>query len=253
MVTGTNKNEFSHSNFNSAETLHYHLSIETGDHFLCCAVHDEKTGNLLAIDFEKPAYMDQGFQSVSCAIVNPYFSLIPNDIYDAGELRAYLNLNVQLPTGYSIHAHLIASLNAWCVYAIDQQFEEKLEKKYPSVLHRHIVSTAIESILPRLNNHSVSAWMMVYPEVFVQLIADHGKIRFCNVFTWKVHEDLAYYFQFALEQMNISVQDCELNLTGPLSNKVMEDYLKKFFRITSPEKEEVKKRYFTLIHQQACV
>lgn len=253
MVTGTNKKEFSHSNFNPAETLNYHLSIETGDHFLCCAVHDAKSGNLLAIETEKPVYMDNGFQSVSCAVVNPFFTLVPNDIYEINELSSYLNLNVQLPAEYNIHSHLIPSLNAWCVYAIDKNFEDKLEKKYPSVIHRHVVSTSIESIFPKLNTNSYSAWLIVFQDIFVQVISDHGKIKFCNVFNWKIHEDLAYYFQFALEQLNIPVQDCDLNISGPLSNKVMEDYLKKFFRVSNPEKDEIQKRFYTLIHQQACV
>lgn len=253
MVTGTNKREFTHVGFNPADTLHHHLSIETGDDFLCCAVHDAKNGNLLAVDIEKPEYMDRSFQSVSCAVVNTFFTLVPDDVFDENESSSYLNLNTQIPSNHFIHFNSVSSLNVWCVYAVDTSFEEKLEKKYPSVLQRHIVSVALESVQPKLNMHSDSAWLFVFKGIFVLIISDHGKVKFCNTFNWKLHEDLAYYLHFALEQLNIPVQDTEVNVSGPVSNRVMEDYLRKFFRITHSEKEELQKRFFTLIHQQACV
>ena len=253
MVTGTNKREFTHTAFNPADTLHYHLSVETGDDFLCCAVHDAKSGELLAVDTEKPDYLDRRFDSVSCAVVNSYFTLIPDDIYEESERQSYLTLNVQMPTGFSVHSHKIAVLNTWCIYAVDKLFEEKLEKKFPSVLMRHIISVAVESLQPVLNTNTVMAQLVVFKNYFVLIISDHGKIKFCNIFKWNVHEDLAYYLHFALEQLTMSVQDTEVRISGPMYHSVMEDYLKKFFRIAKDNSNETDKRFYTLIHQLACV
>ena len=50
--------------------------------------------------------------------------------------------------------------------------KDKLEKKYPSVIHRHVVSTSIESIFPKLNTNSYSAWLIVFQDIFVLSMLD---------------------------------------------------------------------------------
>lgn len=257
MVTGTNKQEFIDSLFKSEETNHYHLSIETGDSFLCCAVHDAKSGKLLAVETEKPNYMDQSFQSVSCAIVNSFFTLIPNDIFESSESENYLALNTNIPQHVNFHFNLIPALNAYCVFAVERDFELKLEKKYPSVILKHALAIHIEQMISRSEKEKTCIWVNVFKNNFELIIIQNGKLKFSNIFEYKIHEDLAYYMHFALEQLNIEISDSTLFLIGPYSNSVMSDYLKKFFHLGLPENnkssEDYSNRFYTLIHQQACV
>ncbi len=257
MVTGTNKREFTDSNFNSAETNLYHLSIETGDDFLYCSVHDEKTGKLLSVDTEKPAYMDASFKSVSCVVINPHFTLVPDDVFEISKCESYLKLNISISDKMNLHHHLIPAVNAWCVYAVEKEMEEKLQKKFPAVLHRHIVSVAVENAILKTASDKNSVWLMVFPGIFVLIFIQKGKLVFCNVFNWKIHEDLAYYLHFAAEQLGCNLSDTDVCLSGPATHPVMEGFLKKFIRINYPENnlssDNHANRFFTLIHQQACV
>lgn len=257
MVTGANKQEFLDSLFKSEDTSHYHLSIETGDSFLCCAVHDEKTGKLLAIETEKPSYMDQSFHSVSCAILNLHFSLIPVDVFEPSECENYLNLNSSVPSNVNFHYRLIPALNAYSIFAVDRDFEIKLERKYPSVILKHASSFHLEQLLSKSNAEKTMVWVNVFSGLFEIIIINKGKLLFCNLFEFKVHEDISYYLHFALEQLNITIQESEFYLIGPRISKAMSDYLANFFPIKFPDNfssaEEYAVRFYTLTHQQACV
>lgn len=257
MVTGANKQEYLDSLFKSEDTSHYHLSIETGDSFLCCAVHDEKTGKLLTIETEKPAYMDQNFHSVSCAILNLYFSLIPVDVFEPSECENYLKLNSSIPSNVNYHYRLIPALNAYSVFAVDRDFEIKLERKYPSVILKHATSFHLEQILSKSEIEKTMVWVNVFTGIFELIIVENGKLRFCNLFEYKVHEDISYYIHFALEQLNLPISNSEFKLIGPNLSQAMVDYLAKFFPVQFPDSIQSFKdksvRFYTLTHQQACV
>lgn len=257
MVTGTNKQEFLDNSFKLSETLDYHLSIETGDDFLYCAVHDARSGKLLAVDAEKPGYMDNHFKSVSCVVYNSFFTLVPNDIFDINDALKYLQLNCTIEKNMTVMHDFIPGLNAYSVYAIDDELKQRLERKFPSVMMKHSTSVILEELISKAPANENSVFVVVHKGIFELIICKDGKLVFTNVFHYKIHEDIAYYIHFAMEQLEIRPDDVKIYLTGPSITESLQHFLHKFFNVYFLEKNEkadaLQNRFFTLIRQQSCV
>jgi len=161
---------------------------------------------------ESKGLNNKTLQSVTCLIDNRYCMLIPKTLFNEADQAKYLDLNFQIPEGYSIHSQLLASAQCYDIYAFPKALQDKMLNKWKESQITHSSNIFIESVMQ--NDMDTCICVQVHNRDFDLAIKKEGNLFFFNNFKFNTKEDFAYFLLFAIEQNGFSGKETPVCFSG---------------------------------------
>ena len=99
------------------------------------------------LDLEKDSI---DFKTVHCIFVYPFYTLVPQSLFDSKNQKHLLNLNHNSWTGHYVRNDFLESLSCHVVYGFKNEFFELIQKKYPSTEFKHYITILLEQIKQKI-------------------------------------------------------------------------------------------------------
>ncbi len=158
---------------------------------------------------------DQDFQKITCIYQNELACIVPEPIFDEGNLADYLKFNAKILRNDFISHDKIASLNAVNVYVPLVNFNNYIFEKFGSFTYKHSSGVLIESLMPIAQNMTSNCiYVHINANSFELLIFKNGDFKFYNSFQFQTVQDFIYYLLFTVEQMDLDVETLKLYFLG---------------------------------------
>jgi hypothetical protein len=231
----------------------YNITIQCALDGFCFVLHHQEENKIIDIELYQTsesaqedqilealekAFYNKGlhgksFRSIRFLIANRYYTLVPESLFDANNPESYLRFNHLLPHHYAVFHEAVPSAQAVNVYAIPQQFLNRLRATWPEAVVRHQSSLFLQAVQreePYESNTNV--YVNVNSRDFDLVILQEGRLLFFNNFRFNTKDDFAYFLMFTLEQQLPGVKDLPVSFTGLISNqseiiRLCERYIKR--------------------------
>lgn len=236
-----------------SKTLYYNITIQCSLDGFCFVVHHQEENKIIDIEIyqssgseeasvglealEKALYnkgvLGKSFHSVRYLATDPFHTLVPAELFNEQDCKAYLQFNHLLPQGYKVFHETVKKLDAVNIYATPEKQYEHLHDLWPDLTVTHQSTVFLNSILeedPYENN--VNAYIHVDRRSFDLAIIKDKQLIFFNNFRFHTKEDFIYYLMFTLEQQQLANQDIPVYFSGLISNhseiiRLCERYIKR--------------------------
>lgn len=172
------------------------------------------------------------YRSVSCSLVSPLATLVPDALFDEDSKTNFLTFNSSLKGDESILADNIPNLGAKNVFAFPLVLKTKLDTLFSKISYHHFSSTLIDGLLAQTRNQSKKQLFVHICSGSFQVLAIEGKkLLFYNSFNHHTPEDLIYYLLFVCESLNLNPEHIETTILGEIEKTsaiytVMQKYIR---------------------------
>lgn len=182
---------------------------------------------LNALESLKLIYSEHDFlksnkwKNVNITIDNQSFTLIPSDIFRKEYALRYLQLakGMTIGKGEEIHQDLISEPGIINVYSSERELYNWFSETYPlmDVQFSHQSSQMIRFALAHGQEQTAFLYL---EEKTVHLVVSHeGNLKFCNRFSYKTAQDLAYYVLFVMNEIRVEPDEILVRLFGEVSDE----------------------------------
>lgn len=160
---------------------------------------------------------------------SPYFTLVPEALFDSSSASTYLDLLYILPPQVSIHFNRIASHAMVLVYAFEQQTIDKLKQFFPGAPVKHYTEIMLKHGLLHHTENDMGIYGVV-ENGFLTLIGFSQKsIAFFNRFKTEADTDVVYYLLSAAEDLGLNTAKPAIVIAGDInSNGSLFTLMKKY-------------------------
>jgi hypothetical protein len=168
---------------------------------------------LSAILSQEP--FDTEFKSVSFALVDSLFTLVPSSLFDSSKRSEYLKLNHRLndPSELIFFSEEISGLNSQLVYAYPQILYNYLSGRFSKLSVHHSLVPCLEAFSLEKKNQAC-IHLHIQSDRFDLIYFNDGKLQMVNSFGYQTVEDFIYYLLYVMEQMKIDRDSNQLTLYG---------------------------------------
>lgn len=231
----------------------YNITIQCALDGFCFVLHHQEENKIIDIElyqtsetanennilealeksFYKKGLYGKSFHSIRFLIANRYYTLVPEALFDPSDPATHLRFNHLLPYHYTVFQEAVPEVQAVNVYALSQQFVEKLRKTWPEAVISHQASQLLRAVLKEEPYESdTNAFVNVNSRDFDLILLKEGRLLFCNNFKFNTKDDFAYFLMFTLEQQLPDNPDIPVYFTGLISNqseiiRLCERYIKR--------------------------
>jgi hypothetical protein len=216
---------------------HFHLVLQVGNDGLLAAVLEKEKnkyiafeyysfqqvydfdliGDLFDIALKESGILRHNYRSVSCSVVHPLSTLVPNALFEEDRKKLYLKTNVSLQGDELILADDVKNLDARNIFALPFSLKAKLDGTFLKVRYHHFSSVLIEALLAQNRNQAKKKlYVHVQPSHFETIVIEGKNLLFYNTFNYHTAEDFIYYLLFVCEQLQLNPENIEVNLTGEI-------------------------------------
>jgi hypothetical protein len=156
------------------------------------------------------------YKLVKIAYEGKKCTLIPAQLFDAGEKENYLKFNFQQQEEEMTFSDHLMPMDSHQVFAIPVPILKAIRGYYPNINIVHFSSVLIESIWINYKNriNANRVFVHVREKLFDLIIFDGCQMSYSNTFPFQNSEDVAYYLIFVLEQLNFNPETVPLVLLG---------------------------------------
>jgi hypothetical protein len=265
----------------------YHLSIQLEQNGVSFAILDVAEKKYLGIkhypvpqssDEEMAAKIEKILTSdellsksfSSSALVYSSFRtmLVPESLFNAQNLKAFLKFHHDIDDKDQIHFYPIKSAEAFVIFTLPSVIEEKITKRFPDIKIFHISIPFINHALSCDEHTDMQPWIYLNfsNDFFEVLITRNKKILLFNSFFYRKHTDVMYFLANILNLFSLKPDNVRLVLSGNITAGVgVEDEINKMFKnarfekcfagFARPEKlsSEEEHKYANLLNVYNCV
>jgi hypothetical protein len=178
---------------------------------------------------------------IQLSVAVPKTVLIPAELYNADDERAFFTLNHPLKDDEVIYEQKLDKLNAVMLYAIPERMEETFNSLGLSWGLQHADGCWLEG-LTRIHRDREGAHVHVdlQPDMMSVAVYSGDKLMLYNTFSCSTPEDRLYFVMFVSEQLKISPQRDTYFLSGQVNRSddtylLFARYLAKMQMETRPE------------------
>lgn len=273
--------------FDSTLTGNYHLSIQLGLDGFCFCILDTKTNKYLVLEtysfqgayscsllcegievlVNQNKILKNNFKSVSAALVNNKFTLVPNPLFEAENKNTYLGFSHSLEEDEDVIVESLKNLDVKILFALPHCLKNTLKVFFSNLSIHNYSSSLLEGLLLHYKNQSTKkVFVHVQISHFEIVVLDGKNLIFYNSFNHQTSEDFIYYLLFVCEQLKLNPENLELILLGEVErNSAIYSILHKYIRhIKFGERNESfeysyklndlpKHFYYNLFSQYLCV
>ena len=184
------------------------------------------------------------FYAIRIIVHEPFFALVPENIFDLQDMKAYLNLNHPPRLKSKALSNRISAAGAVCVFSIDQTLYLLLKNKFPGADFCH---SSLPFITMALNKKTDGCFVQCYEESIELAVIRNQKLVHYNIFEIQDGNDIVYFILNAYKSIKLNKLIHPLFVSGLISPdsdalKLARKYIKDFQLYSSeaviiPEKE----------------
>jgi hypothetical protein len=237
--------EFTHKDYFPEQHAHQSLTIFFSNGLIAYAVRNRTSGvvlmvkayvnanKLAALKFWENIKAKDGvlssmdFGEVTLLIHPPFYTLIPDQYYEVGSEKAYIQSVFDLPLSHvDLIVEPLPTLGIQMLYVIDQKLNVTLLNAYPQLVHQCALTRLITFAAKHTQQHKspFTAIVDLNNDKFVYCLFAQQKLLFCNQYNCATAEDIIYYLFRVNQTLQVSAHDLTITCTG--YNHFKEDILK---------------------------
>ncbi len=193
--------------------------------------------------FEGDPNLKETYKVTKASFTNPYFTLIPTELYNPLEYKTYLNFAINEGDMYFQGGKTIKNLKAEVLFCIEREPKAILNKYFPNceVFHSSIplITGAIQE--PQgIENHKIRLYVYLWNNHDMEVMVIQGRgLLLYNHFLINSSEEFMYYPLYICKQLNLERNQIELCLGGVLNryhpnSKALIDYFEDFHYLRLP-------------------
>ncbi len=160
------------------------------------------------------------FEKVLVIHVNNLASFVPFSLFDEDHLETYVKFNNKIYNSDFFVYDYVLNHDMVAVFVPYVHINNFLIDQFGSFEYKHYSSILVENLL---NNYASKDQSNCYINVskshFEIIISQQKKLRLYNTFEYSTVEDFIYYVLFALEQLNLDVENIQVDLLGLINKK----------------------------------
>ncbi len=226
---GKIKLQISEDNIAGRINLQCELSILIGVDSLSYCIIDQQRQVLLVREcdlsgfkqlgdfFLQDEYLRQSYQNVRTAMVSPYFTFVPNRLYNTAEKRTYLQQISPLSNDMDVRSDEIKSLSVTNVYAIQRDRLDTVRKYLPNSKICHITTALLHGLLSKSKvdtGHSVH--IHLNSSRLTMILLDGQSLQFINSYNYQSAKDFLYYVMLVFDQFKLNPEEIPAFVSGHL-------------------------------------
>jgi len=196
-----------------------HLNIECGFGLFKAIIYNPTSGKVIWACAEESTGIEEsitsnkleqiGYAEVSINLVNPYSTLIPNELFEESQVNAYLDFNFETIDNAISSVDDLKTIEAKNCYLIFEKEKEAIHKLINNAKIGHQSTGLIE-----LNRTKESLVLIeMHPTHFQLIHVKDNDFKIFNCFAYENVEDLLYYITYALRQLGIE-KEADVEISG---------------------------------------
>ncbi len=213
--------------------------------------------------FRREKALQKRYGSVNISHLNQLSTLVPKSLFEEDRIRDYLKFSSKTYSNdYLVHDEL-ENHDMVNVYIPFVNVNNFFLERFGSFEYKHFSTVLVNTLLNtfKFSEHPHMFAHISEKQFEIMVIADK-KLLFYNSFAYQTKEDFIYYILFTAEQLELNPENFELIMAGIIDAesdfyKIAYTYIRKVsllenrsqFKFASNIKEEIKRRYFTLLNQ----
>jgi hypothetical protein len=204
----------------------FHLSIEINPQFIHLLLIDKSNKKAVAMEsisldekelssvFNESEIIQKSAQdTVSCAIQNSAFTLVPNSIFQESESSTYLDFNQSSIESFEVNNNKLVKQEITNCFGIDKASKEILSGLFPNIKYLHIGSVLIDSLSDGFHINFSSE------KEFEVTVIENKKLVFFNRFIAENTDETLYYLSLVAEKLKLDIQKIKIGLSGMIGPK----------------------------------
>lgn len=157
------------------------------------------------------------FSRSTCAISNPWVSLVPDKIFEEKSLPAYLNLLMDASSEkFAFFSEKLPGMPIRLVWAAEKDLVFFCQNNFPAALLRHSASGIIESWKGLASPYTPEIYANVQGKTLQIAMFDRGDLQLFNTFSYSSSADFLYFVMLVYEQFRLDPEKTPLFLSGEL-------------------------------------
>jgi hypothetical protein len=176
--------------------------------------------------------LKENFEDVYFAYDSPRATLVPEALFDAQQIRSYIQFNHISEANDQVMSDQLKHLDTRNIYLLPENVQKAVTKLYPKARFRHASSSLLESLAMKYKNEPNAKLVVHVSLTHFEIILFEGKhLKFYNTFRHQTSEDFMYYLLFVCEQLKLNPESLELILIGEVEkNSAIYSMLYKYIR-----------------------
>lgn len=278
---------FIDKSFDVNNLTNYSLSLKVGDNFFIAnalktkssihiAIAEQEFQNGLKEEFKISAFIEtlkkspvkisKKYNEVFISIANTHFAIIPKALFDASQIKSYINLNTKVPESFVFKSKVLDKEGIVICFAIPKELNDWTKKIFPKATISHELAVGLQSIIRDFHSLSEEKVILnVHKNYFDFIYLKNGKLNFANSFSYIEKEDFLYFVLFTAEQLEINPLEVETYLlgeikTGSETHQLLFQYIKKLhfgnrnknIKLAAGLNEIPKHYFYTIFNQHLC-
>lgn len=227
-----------------------------------------KSNQLLsAIDniFSEDKILKLPFQSSTIGLINNKCTLIPNKLYQSGDLEIYLKNQIPSLDHLQIFVDDLESISAKIVYAFDEKIYSFLKNHQPKANFYHNSTSVLQGVFSKERGEGEKVYLNVKEDHLQIALVSKNELAFFNAYAYENEKDFIYHVLLVFNQFNLSKEKTPIYISGQITEdsklyRMIYRYINQVSFIETPSAislgENSKKTpshfYFDLLSLQLC-
>lgn len=234
-------------------------------YFFEAAEQEHSTLEVLDQCFDQNRILSTAFGDIRVMFDNPFFTIIPEPLFDPGLKSSYLNLLYPSFPDHSYHADHIASLKIVNVYAINKNIIGYLKKEFNSARYFHAETIFLASLQEESGSSKTRLYVRVQQGHITITLFKNGRLQMMQPYSIYYGADVYYFVLNAVGKLEAEDESVEIILSGQINQEssVYKELSVNIPRITwlkPPEKENYIRKFtkypdhyfYTLLAMLTC-
>ncbi len=158
------------------------------------------------------------YNKANVIIDSAVYTLIPAELFKEEEAEKYIEFNHSLASKEAVHFDSIESIAVKNVYQVPLSVEKVCRQWFTDLKFQNTCTILINS---RLKIKSTPETVFVYfsGNRFDVIVADNGRLKFCNSFTFSSAQDIIYYILNVYQKLGMDTSATPIMLAGEITKE----------------------------------
>ncbi|MBP1676105.1 MAG: hypothetical protein H6Q20_664 [Bacteroidetes bacterium] len=175
------------------------------------------------------------YNSVRLIVETDFYALIPEAFYsDALASQFIFGIRDSIPKNFKTISNKLLAWNAVLVYAVPEAVHAAFGKILPDIETEHHVLAYINDSVPLDGGTSVH--INLRKNCFDAVVLKNGALQMINTYNTESNEDIAYYVLKIYDQLQLSAEECPIQVQSEKSKTAIISVLKKYIKTVTSKK-----------------
>jgi len=201
----------------------FFYTVQSGHEVIAMRTHYFPSHNYLQLNaalsgtFQFDQLLKLTYRKTRIGLLSPTTTLIPANLYDASQMRFYLEQNAMLKKEHIVLADELESVGAHQVYAFDERVFEVLKGHFPTAGFCHVLSGLIST--HRRYGKAEHIYVNLIGQYLQIIVFNREKLLFSNTFIHRSESDVLYFIMLVIKQLDLDVEKNKVILSGEIDER----------------------------------